>query len=154
MGTKTVFLNENEKKENIYKLIGGKKKSNEKYIEIIAAKAYNNKIGYFQFFDKKSEMYYKVYIMPKIHRVSYYCVDYQKQFINFFKHYYRLVGKYEEINKFSLGGNISDLSYKSEDSAKELVTRLAPIWNNSKMLKIGHNLKFDMHFLAKYGAKI
>ena len=40
-----------------------------------------------------------------------------------------------------------------EKNANELVVSLAPIWNNPEILKIGHNLKFDMHFLAKYGAQ-
>ncbi len=127
MSTKTIFLNETEKKENIYKLIGVNKKSISNYIEIIASKANNNKIGYFQFFDKQSKMYYKVYIMPKIYQVSkkehYDCINCQEKFINFFKHYYRLVGKYN-IGDYSkeFEGNISDLSYRSEESAKELAS--------------------------------
>jgi len=85
-----------------------------------------NKIGYFQF--QYKDTYYKFYIMPKIYRVEEKecdddCKEYQEQFINFFKHYYRLVGKYD-IDKYSneLEGNISDLSYRSEESAKELAS--------------------------------
>lgn len=65
--------------------------------------------------------------MPKIYKVDEGecndCKEYQEQFINFFKHYYRLVGKYD-IDKYSdeLEGNISDLSYRSEESAKELAS--------------------------------
>lgn len=125
--TRTFFFNENEKKENIYKVIGVDKKSIEKYIETIASKAYNNKIGYFQFYNNQEEVYYKVYIMPKIYKVEENehnsCGDCSKKFIDFFRHYYRIVGKYR-ISKHQdeFEGNISDLSYRSEESAKELAS--------------------------------
>lgn len=44
------------------------------------------------------------------------------------------------------------LSIKSTEEARNYVNILQPIFANSDILKIGHNLKFDMHFLAKYGA--
>ncbi len=126
METRTFFFNENEKKDKIYKLIGVKNQNVERYVDIIAKKAHNNKIGYFQFFEKDAKIYYKIYIMPKIYKVEERecndCEEYKREFINFFKHYYRLLSKGYDINKFSLGGNISDLSYRSTDRVKELAS--------------------------------
>jgi len=126
METRTFFFNENEKKGKIYKLIGVTNQTVKKYVDVIAKKVHNNKIGYFQFFEKDMEIYYKIYIMPKIYKVSeeehFSCVDCQQKFIDFFKHYYRLLSKGYDINRFSLGGNISDLSYRSTDKVKELAS--------------------------------
>lgn len=125
MNTRTFFFNENSKKSKINELLGKSAKGLEEYIKIITSMQSGNKIGYFQFLYK--DTYYKFYIMPKIHKVEEgecnNCPEYQKQFIKFFKHYYHLVGKYD-INKYAneLEGNISDLSYKSEESAKELAS--------------------------------
>lgn len=130
MKTKTFFFNEKSKKgitrkATINKVLGESAKSLEFYIERITKMRSGNKIGYFQFEYKNT--YYKFYIMPKIHKVEEKecsdCFEYQKKFIDFFKHYYRLVGKYN-ISKHSEGleGNISDLSYKSQESAKELAS--------------------------------
>ena len=125
MKTRIFFFNENSKKSTFIKILGNLTKELKEYIETITKMKSGNKIGYFQF--KYKDTYYKFYIMPKIYKVEEKecndCEEYQKKFINFFKHYYRLVGKYD-INKYSdeLGGNISDLSYKSEDSAKELAS--------------------------------
>jgi DNA polymerase-1 len=41
----------------------------------------------------------------------------------------------------------------NENQAKNLVEKLNVLFNNSSILKIGHNLKFDMQVLCKYGAK-
>ncbi len=125
MNTRIFFFNENSTQSKIKSLLGNISDEVEKYIKIITDKQYNNKIGYFQF--KHEDTYYKIYIMPKIYKVEEKecdtCYEYQKKFINFFKHYYRLVHKYD-IDKYSneLNGNISDLSYKSEDSAKKLAS--------------------------------
>lgn len=125
METRTFFFNENSKKSTIKKVLGSSAEELEEYIETITKMKSGNKIGYFQFQYKNT--YYKFYIMPKIYIVEEQecdnCIEYQKQFINFFKHYYRLVGKYD-IDKYSdeLDGNISDLSYRTEDSAKELAS--------------------------------
>jgi len=125
MQTRTFFFNENSKKSTINKVLGSSSKELEEYIETITKMKSGNKIGYFQFLYKNT--YYKFYIMPKIYKVEEKeyndCIEYQKKFINFFKHYYRLIAKYD-IDKYSdeLDGNISDLSYRSEDSAKELIS--------------------------------
>ncbi len=67
------------------------------------------------------------------------------------------------LNRFSdrlLGIAISSkssiayyISIENEKYANEVVAKLQPLLNNEKQIKIAHNLKFDMHFLAKYGAK-
>ncbi|NOZ90268.1 MAG: hypothetical protein GXO60_03175 [Epsilonproteobacteria bacterium] len=125
MKTRTFFFNESSKKGNIKKTLGDSAKELEEYIETITKMKSGNKIGYFQF--QYQDTYYKFYIMPKIYRVEEQecdnCIAYQQQFINFFKHYYRLVAKYN-IDKYSdeLGGNISDSSYRSKDSVKELAS--------------------------------
>jgi len=125
MKTRTFFFNENSKKSTINKVLGSSAKELEEYIKTITKMKSGNKIGYFQF--QYKETYYKFYIMPKIHKVEEQecddCREYKIQFINFFKHYYRLVGKYD-IDKYSdeLEGNISDLSYRSEDGVKELAS--------------------------------
>ncbi len=125
MIARTFFFNENSKSSTIKKILGDASTELDEYIETITKMKSGNKIGYFQF--QYNEVYYKFYIMPKIYVVEEKecedCEEYQKQFINFFKHYYRLVGKYD-IDKYSneLEGNISDLSYRSEDSAKELAS--------------------------------
>jgi DNA polymerase-1 len=36
--------------------------------------------------------------------------------------------------------------------AKSIVSKLNTVFSNKSIVKIGHNLKFDMHFLNKYGA--
>jgi len=126
MHTRIFFFNENSKKSRINKILGESAKSLESDIETITKMKSGNKIGYFQF--EYIDTYYKFYIMPKIYKVEERecfeeCNENQEKFINFFKHYYRLVGKYD-IDKYSdeLDGNISDLSYRSEDSAKELAS--------------------------------
>jgi len=127
MITRTFFFNENSKKSNILKIIGNVSDELKEYIETITKMKSGNKIGYFQF--QYEENYFKLYIMPKIYRLEEQecndgnCEEYKKQFIGFFKHYYRLVAKYD-ISKYSdeLDGNISDLSYNSEDKARELAS--------------------------------
>ena len=123
--TRTFFFNENSKSSTIKNILGDVDTDLKKYIDTITKMKSGNKIGYFQF--QYNDYYYKFYIMPKIYKVEEKecdnCIEYEKQFINFFKHYYRLVGKYD-IEKYSdeLDGNISDLSYNSQESAKELAT--------------------------------
>ncbi len=123
--TRTFFFNENSKSSTIKSILDNVDTELEKYIDTITKMKSGNKIGYFQF--QHNDIYYKFYIMPKIYQVEEKecnnCTEYKEQFIKFFKHYYRLVGKYD-IEKYSdeLDGNISDLSYHSQDSAKELAT--------------------------------
>jgi hypothetical protein len=123
--TRTFFFNENSKSSTIKSILGNVDTELEKYIDTITKMKSGNKIGYFQF--KHNGDYYKFYIMPKIYKTEEKecndCPAYEEQFIKFFKHYYRLVGKYD-IEKYSdeLEGNISDLSYTSQESAKELAT--------------------------------
>lgn len=124
--TRRFFFNENTKRSTINSVLGNNVDAElEKYIDTITKMKSGNKIGYFQF--QYAENYYKFYIMPKIYKVEEKecndCAEYEEQFIKFFKHYYRLVGKYD-IEKYSdeLDGNISDLSYNSRESAKELAT--------------------------------
>lgn len=125
LSTRTFFFNENSKKTTIDKILGNSSKGIEKNIEKITKMQTGNKIGYFQF--QYEETYYKFYIMPKIYKIEEQecsdCYEYQKQFIHFFKNYYRLVGKYN-IDSYSdsLNGNVSDLSYKLLESAKELAS--------------------------------
>jgi DNA polymerase-1 len=45
------------------------------------------------------------------------------------------------------------LPISSDEDANRVVFLLQPLWSDSGLLKIGHNLKFDMHFLSKYGAR-
>jgi len=123
--TRTFFFNENSKSSTIKSILGNVDTELEKYIDTITKMKSGNKIGYFQF--QYNSDYYKFYIMPKIYKIEEKecnnCITYEEQFIRFFKHYYRLVGKYD-IEKYSdeLDGNISDLSYNSQESAKELAT--------------------------------
>lgn len=123
--TRTFFFNENSKNSTIKRILGNVSSELVKYIDTITKMTNGNKIGYFQF--QYEDVYYKFYIMPKIYKVEEKecdaCEAYKEQFIKFFKHYYRLVGKYD-IEKYSdtLDGNISDLSYSSQETAKELVT--------------------------------
>ena len=44
------------------------------------------------------------------------------------------------------------LSVTDDEHGKEIVNKLQPVFNNKSIVKIGHNLKFDMHILRKYGA--
>lgn len=126
MNTRIFFFNENSKKSKINEVLGDSSTDLKEYIETITKMKSGNKIGYFQF--KHKDTYYKFYIMPKIYKVEEKecvenCSENQEKFIDFFKHYYRLVAKYD-IDKYSneLEGNISDLSYRSEESAKELAS--------------------------------
>jgi hypothetical protein len=127
METKTIFLNENDTKEEIYDFINVAEKNISKYIKIITDKKYQNRIGYYQFFDKDTNKYYKFYVMPKTYKVKDYerydCEECERKFIHFFSHYHRLVVKYDiplGDDKERLGGNITDLSYRSKESAKAL----------------------------------
>jgi hypothetical protein len=121
METKLFFFNENSKKATIKSHIKSSNFIIDDYIETIVKMKSGNKIGYFQFLS--NEIYYKFYIMPKIYEViDGECFEpelYIKQFINFFKHYYRLIAKYD-IQKYTneLGGNISDLKYSTNTKSK------------------------------------
>ena len=130
--TKTIFLNENDTKEKIYSFIDVAKKNISKYINIITHKQSQNRIGYYQFFDKDTNMYYKFYVMPKIYKVEdderYNCDECEKKFIHFLAQYYHLVRKYNiplSDDKERLGGNITDLSYRSKESAKKLSSAIS-----------------------------
>jgi len=157
MKTRIFFFNENSKKSTFIKILGNLTKELEEYIETITKMKSGNKIGYFQF--KYKDTYYKFYIMPKIYKVEEKecndCEEYQKKFINFFKHYYRLVGKYN-INKYSdeLGGNISDLSYKSEDSAKELASDNITDIDDFIVHKYNDSLSIIESFFTKHKKQI
>ncbi len=126
MKERIFFFNENSKQDKINTILNVSDSTVQSHIETITKIKSGNKIGYFQF--KDDETYYKFYIMPKIYEIeeqecSSDCSEYQKQFIHFFKHYYRLIAKYNIVNySDELEGNISDLSYKSENSSKELAS--------------------------------
>lgn len=118
MNTRTFFFNENSKKSLILNLINSSNPKIIQHIKTITKLTSRNKIGYFQFLEE--DTYFKIYIMPKIYPVKVEGEDnenstYKINFVNFLKHYYRLVAKYN-ISKYSdeLDGNISDLQYQSK----------------------------------------
>lgn len=122
MNTKIFFFNENTKKSIIFEHLKQHSEIVKNYVATITKLSSGNRIGYFQFFIDKT--YYKFYIMPKIYKVENGecgdCESYKQNFIEFFRHYYRLVAKYN-INNFitEFGGNISDLSVKSNNSKND-----------------------------------
>ncbi len=46
------------------------------------------------------------------------------------------------------------VSLNSEDIAKEFILKLNTVFSNPEIIKVGHNLKFDIHFVSKYGAEV
>lgn len=116
MISRTFFFNENAKKKTILDSIKTINPKIKEHIETITKMKSGNKIGYFQFLE--DNIYFKIYIMPKIYSV----MDgenneneiYKKDFISFLNNYYKLIAKYD-ISKYSneLDGNISDLNYQS-----------------------------------------
>lgn len=119
MQTKTYFFNESSKKTDILNHLNVNDKKVQEYINTITKIQSGNKIGYFQF--KISNTFYKFYIMPKIFKIKEgerESQDDKKSFINFFKHYYRVIIKYNINNSMDkLESNISDLGYLSNKNS-------------------------------------
>lgn len=128
MVTRTFFFNENSEKSLILNLINSSNPKIIQHIETITKLKSGNKIGYFQFLEENT--YFKIYIMPKIYPVEIEGENnennaYKINFVNFLKHYYRLIAKYN-ISKYSneLDGNISDLLYQSKKERESNSTAL------------------------------
>lgn len=122
MKTKTYFFKEDTKKKHIIKALKTTNNTILEYIDTITKMKIGNKIGYFQFMIDNT--YFKFYIMPKIYDIKEgecfnNCDQYKKNFISFFKIYYKLNAKYN-IQKYSneLEGNISDLTFNKREGAK------------------------------------
>lgn len=110
--TRQLFFNENE---NIIEYFYTNKvplsdiaRSN---IKEISKKASNNLIGYYQFKDKN--LYYKIYILPKIYKISDHDDINKDYFFSFVKKYYELKREFPNINPKTINSNIIDLSFDS-----------------------------------------
>lgn len=76
------------------------------------------------------------------------CFDTETSGLNHFKD--QLIGIAISIE----AGKAYYISIENENKAKEIVEILNIIFRDRNIVKIGHNLKFDIHFLSKYGADI
>jgi hypothetical protein len=80
-------------------------------LAFISNKKNNNQVGYFQF--RVEEIYYKFFIIPKIHKDS---TEKEKDFISYFTRFYELKNKYRDLVKYeSVEGNIVDVSFENFD---------------------------------------
>ncbi|HHB95067.1 MAG TPA: hypothetical protein ENK88_07975, partial [Campylobacterales bacterium] len=108
--TKLIFVNENE---NIFEACMKQGFNLElKHLEFISKKANNNYIGYYQFLE--DEVYYKIYILPKITPRVENNEENKKNFIVLLSKYYELKNKYSNINFKTQNKNIVDFSLESE----------------------------------------
>lgn len=85
-------------------------------------------------------------LVKNIEKAPAFCFDTETTGLNIFTD--RLIG----IAISSKSSKADYIFIKDEDFAKQVVEELQPLFNNENQIKVAHNLKFDMQFLAKYGA--
>ena len=109
-----IFVNENE---NIFEACVKQGFSLDiKHLEFISKKAHNNYIGYYQFL--QDEVYYKIYILPKISSRVENDETNKKNFIKLLSKYYQLKKKYSSIKFEKVDRSIVDFSLESEKEQK------------------------------------
>jgi len=119
--TKAIFVNENE---NIFEALASQGvvygADIVEHLKFISYKKGNNYIGYYQFLS--SEVYYKIYILPKIApRVENESKN-KRNFIALLQEYYRLKSKHDVLSKH-ISKNIVDFSFennKKDNQADDL----------------------------------
>jgi hypothetical protein len=108
--TKLIFVNENK---NIFEACMKQGFNlNIKHLEFISKKANNNYIGYYQF--QEEDVYYKIYILPKITPRVKDDEENKRNFIKLLSKYYELKDKYSSIKAKTENKNIVDFSLESE----------------------------------------
>jgi hypothetical protein len=117
MNSKIIFINENE---DVFEVLD---KENVEYskkivqhLRFISRKKSNNYIGYYQF--KQNDLFYKLYILPKISPKVFDEKTNIKNFINLLKLYYELKSKYKEIKANEIFDNIIDFGFDTNDDRK------------------------------------
>ncbi|MBO4672531.1 MAG: DNA polymerase I [Alphaproteobacteria bacterium] len=65
-------------------------------------------------------------------------------------------GAYIPLHHFTGAGDLfgDDTAPQKQLTEKQLFERLMPIFENPKIIKVGHNLKYDLHILANAGLNI
>lgn len=115
--TKSIFVNENE---NIFESLACQGviygADIVEHLKFISHKKGNNYIGYYQFFS--DEVYYKIYILPKITPRCEELREDTQNFIHLLQEYYRLKSKYEVKSKH-ITKNIVDFSFDNNKSDKK-----------------------------------
>lgn len=86
-------------------------------------------------------------LVQELKKVNAFCFDTETTGLNVFSD--KLIG----IAISSKASHAYYINIDSEEYAKEVVKEIEPLLVNEGQVKIAHNLKFDMHFLAKYGAR-
>lgn len=112
--TKAIYVNENE---NIFEALASQGvvygANIVEHLKFISHKKGNNYIGYYQFLS--NEVYYKIYILPKIApRVENESKN-KRNFIALLQEYYRLKFKHEVTTKY-IANNIIDFSFDDHKS--------------------------------------
>lgn len=108
----------------------------------------------FQTFDKEQVSYSLITDLKGVKQLTQellsgtaFCFDTETTGLNAFS---------DSLIGISISSNSSEayyISIKEEQFARDVITILQPLLNSDKHIKIAHNLKFDMQFLAKYGAE-
>lgn len=113
--TKLIFVNENE---NIFEACSKQGFNNLDigHLEFISKKANNNYIGYYQFL--QDEVYYKIYILPKISPRVENDETNKKNFITLLSKYYQLKKSYSSIKFEKVDRSVVDFSLESEKEQK------------------------------------
>lgn len=113
--TKLIFVNETE---NIFEACSKQGFNNLDigHLEFISKKANNNYIGYYQFL--QDEVYYKIYILPKISPRVENDETNKKNFITLLSKYYQLKKSYSSIKFEKVDRSIVDFSLESEKEQK------------------------------------
>lgn len=86
-------------------------------------------------------------LVEELKQTDVFCFDTETSGLNYYSD--ELIG----IAFSSDAGKAHYLVVENMNQAKEYVSILNPLFEDERIIKVGHNLKFDMHFLAKYEAR-
>jgi hypothetical protein len=108
-----IFINENEDVFEVFDKYGvDYNKKLVRHLRFISSKQSNNYIGYYQF--KTDDTYYKLYVLPKTAPRVEDVNENKKSFINLLKIYFKLKGKYPQIETKEIFDNIIDFGFDNK----------------------------------------